>query len=104
MPKIRRRDLAPTLLDHLLERIRSREISADQLGELATWLDTEPEVSTGKWFKRFPGMIVCGEGELVKRFLRTGQAPHWWRTALTSRKCRESQTDPFCLPFLPSFF
>jgi hypothetical protein len=75
MPKIRRRDLPPTLLDHLLERIRSREISADQLGELATWLDTEPEVSTGKWFKRFPGMIVCGEGELVKTFLRTGQAP-----------------------------
>jgi len=75
MPKIRRRDLPPTLLDHLLERIRSREISADQLGELATWLDTEPEVSTGKWFKRFPGMIVCGEGELVKTFLRAGQAP-----------------------------
>jgi hypothetical protein len=75
MPKIRRRDLPPTLLDHLLERIRSREISADQLGELATWLDTEPEVSTGKWFKRFPRMIVCGEGELVKTFLRTGQAP-----------------------------
>jgi hypothetical protein len=74
MPRIRRRDLPPTLLDYLLERIRSREISADQLGELATWLDTEPEVSTGKWFKRFPGMIVCGEGELVKTFLRTGQA------------------------------
>jgi hypothetical protein len=33
MPKIRRRDLPPTLLDHLLERIRSPEISADQLGE-----------------------------------------------------------------------
>jgi hypothetical protein len=74
MPRIRRRDLPPTLLDHLLERIRSREISADQLGELATWLDTEPEVSTGKCFKRFPGMIVCGEGGLVKTFLRTGQA------------------------------
>jgi hypothetical protein len=68
MPKIRRRDLPPTLLDHLLERVRSREISADQLGELATWLDTEPEVSIGKWFKTFPGMIVCGAGELVKHF------------------------------------
>jgi hypothetical protein len=75
MPKIRPRDLPPTLPDHLLERIGSREISADQLGELATWLDTEPEVSTSKWFKRFSGMIVCGEGELVKTFLRTGQAP-----------------------------
>lgn len=42
---------------------------------LSRWLNTEPEVPTGKWFKRFPGMIACGEGELLKTFLRTGQAP-----------------------------
>ena len=75
MLKIRRRNLPPALLDHLLERIRSREISADQLGELAIWLDTEPDVPTGKWFKRLSRMIVCGDGELVKTFLRPGQAP-----------------------------
>jgi len=74
MPKVRRRDLPPALLDHLIDRIRSREISADQLGQLAAWLDTEPEVAPGKWFKRFSGMIVCGEGEFMKTFLRTGQA------------------------------
>jgi hypothetical protein len=34
---------------------------------LAAWLDTNPEVPAGDWFKRFPGMTVCGEGELVKR-------------------------------------
>jgi hypothetical protein len=38
-------------------------------------LDSEPEVPEGKWFKRLPGMIVCGEGELVKTFLKTGQDP-----------------------------
>jgi hypothetical protein len=32
MPKIRRRNLPPALLNHLLDRIRSREISAEQLG------------------------------------------------------------------------
>jgi hypothetical protein len=37
------------------------------------WLDSGPEVPHGKWFKRFPGMIVCGEGELVKTFLAAGQ-------------------------------
>jgi hypothetical protein len=73
MPKIRRRDVPPALLDHLLDRIRSREISIDQLGELAAWLDTEPEVPIGKWFKRFSGMIACGEGDLIKTFLRSGQ-------------------------------
>ena len=73
MPKIRRRNLPPAVLNHLLDRIRSREISADQLGELAAWLDMEPEVPAGKWYKRFSGMIVCGEAELVKTFLRPGQ-------------------------------
>jgi hypothetical protein len=48
MPKIQRQDLPPALLDHLLERVQSREISADQLGELAPWLDSRPEVFTGK--------------------------------------------------------
>ena len=26
-------------------------------------IDTEPEVPEGRWFKRFSGMTVCGEGE-----------------------------------------
>jgi len=63
------------LLDHLLARIRDRDISAEQLGHLADWLSTEPIVPPGKWYKRFSGMIVCGDGELVKTFLRLGQAP-----------------------------
>ncbi len=75
MPKIRRQNLPPTLLNHLLDRIRSREISSDQLGALADWLDTQPEVPNGKWFKRFSGMTVCGEGDLVKTFLTADQLP-----------------------------
>ena len=75
MPKIRRQNLPPALLDHLLDRIRSREISADQLGLFAEWLDTGPEVPNQRWFKRFPAMIVCGEGELVKTFLTAEQTP-----------------------------
>jgi hypothetical protein len=75
MPKVRRRNLPPALLNHLVDRIKERQISADQLGELADWLDTEPEVPDGKWFKRFSGMTVCGEGELMKTFLSPNQAP-----------------------------
>ena len=58
---------------HLVDRVREREIGADQLTLLAQWLNGEPEVPAGPWFKRFPGMIACGEGELVKTFLRLGQ-------------------------------
>jgi hypothetical protein len=75
MPKIRRQNVPPTLLNHLLDRVFEREISADQLGQFADWLVTEPEVPEGRWFKRFPEMIVCGEGELVKTILRIGQVP-----------------------------
>jgi hypothetical protein len=75
MPKIRRQDLPPVLLQHLLDRIQQRHISAGQLGLLATWLDQQPEVPDGRWFKRFSGMTVCGEGELVRTFLRSGQVP-----------------------------
>jgi hypothetical protein len=75
MPRVRRQNLPPRLLAHLLDRIRSRNISADQLGLLAEWLDSAPEVPAGRWFKRFPGMVVCGEGDLVRTFLETGQLP-----------------------------
>jgi hypothetical protein len=75
MPKVRRYNVPRAVLDHLRDRMLTREIAAEQLGLLAEWLDTEPEVPEGKWFKRFSGMIVCGEGELVKTFLRLGQVP-----------------------------
>ncbi len=73
MPKVRRHDIPPALFQHLLDRIQSRKIPATQLELLAKWLDTEPEVPEGQWFKRFTGITVCGEGELVKTFLLPGQ-------------------------------
>ena len=74
MSKVRRQNLPPALFQHLLERIQSRKIPATQLELLAAWLDTEPDVPEGKWYKRFSGMTVSGEGELIKTFLLPGQA------------------------------
>jgi hypothetical protein len=74
VPRVRRKDVPPALFAHLLDRIQERRIDARQLELLAEWLDGEPEVPTGPWFKRFPGMTVCGE-DLVKTFLRPGQRP-----------------------------
>ena len=73
MPRIRRQNLPRELWAHLLERTKSRSVSVDQLGLLADWLATEPEVPDGRWFKLFPGMIVCGEGELIRTFLQAPQ-------------------------------
>ena len=75
MPRIRRQNLPRDLWAHLLERVQSRHISVDQLGLLADWLAAEPEVPLGKWFRRFAGFTVCGEGEFIKTFLLPGQVP-----------------------------
>ena len=75
MPRVRRKDLPPALFRHLLDRIQQHSIDARQLELLARWLDTEPEVPEGPWYKRFSGMTVCGEGDLVKTFLTADQKP-----------------------------
>ena len=81
MPKVRRQNLPPAVFQHLLGRIQSRKIPATRLELLAAWLDTEPDVPDGEWYKRFPGMTVCGEGELIKTFLLPGQAAKGKRVA-----------------------
>jgi hypothetical protein len=75
VPRIRRKDVPPAVFAHLLDRIQERRIEARQLELLAKWLDGDPEVQTGAWFKRLPGMTVCGEGDLIKTFLLPGQSP-----------------------------
>ena len=75
MPKIRRQNLPPALYDHLLDRVQHRDISVQQLRLMLRWVDTQPEVPNRRWFKRFPELIVCGDGELIKTFLLPGQAP-----------------------------
>lgn len=76
MPKIRRARLPDALFQHLLTRARERQISRNDILAFAAWLDTNPEVLEGEWFKHFPGLIACGERELVKTFLIPGQVLH----------------------------
>jgi hypothetical protein len=75
VPRVRRYNVPPALFQHLLDRIHERKIPASQLELLAKWLDGEPEVPDGLWYKRFPGMTVCGEGEWIKTLLLPTQAP-----------------------------
>jgi hypothetical protein len=75
VPRVRRQNVPPALFQHLLDRVLSRKIPASQLELLAKWLDNEPEVPEGQWYKRFSGMTVCGEGSLIKTFLVPHQVP-----------------------------
>ena len=54
MAKIQRGDIPRPLLEHLLLRVRERVIDEVAIQSLAAWLDTNPEVPRGSWFKRFP--------------------------------------------------
>ena len=73
MPKIRRDGIPEALMLHLLQRVSEREIPIRQLELFSDWTKSNPEVPPGRWFKRFSEMTVCGEGELIKTFLRIGQ-------------------------------
>ena len=75
MAKIQRSDIPRPLLEHLLLRVRERDIGEDAVQSLASWLDSNPEVPAGSWFKRFSTMTVCGDGVLIKTFLTPAQAP-----------------------------
>jgi hypothetical protein len=75
LPRVRRKDFPPLLLQHLLERVQERRIDASKLDQLAAWLDAEPDVPEGPWYKRFSGMTVCGDGGLIRTFLLPGQLP-----------------------------
>ena len=81
MPKVRRHNIPPALFQHLLDRVQSRRIPASQLELLAQWLDTEPEVPEGQWYKRLSGMTICGEADLVKTFLLPDQHPKGQRVS-----------------------
>ena len=75
MPRVRRENVPPALFQHLLDCVQARKIPASTLELLAKWLDSEPEVPEGQWYKQFSGMTVCGEGKLIKTFLLPAQGP-----------------------------
>ena len=75
MPQIERWPKIPaSIRDHLIDRMRDRHISLDDLNRLRSWLETRPEVPAGACYKDFGSFKLCGEGKYPKTFLRPGQA------------------------------
>jgi len=65
--------LPPALRDHLVDRMRDRKISLDDLNQLRLWIETKPNVPEGPWYKDFGSFKLCGEGRYPKTFLLAGQ-------------------------------
>jgi hypothetical protein len=67
-------DLSANVRQHLLDRMRDRAISLDDLNQLRLWIDSHPTVPEGDWYKDFGSFKICGRGPYPKTFLSSGQA------------------------------
>jgi hypothetical protein len=59
--------------DHLVERMRDRKISLEDLNQLRLWMELKPNVPEGSWYKDFGSFKLCGDGKYPKTFLLSGQ-------------------------------
>lgn len=74
MPPIERWDNLPKAVrQHLIERMHDRAVSISDLNQLRLWIETEPLVPEGDWYKDFGSFKLCGSGSLPKTFLLRGQ-------------------------------
>lgn len=60
--------------EHVIERMRDRNIGLDDLNRLRLWLESKPDVPEESWYKDFGSFKLCGEGRYPKTFLLAGQA------------------------------
>jgi len=74
MPKIQWDRLPREKWAHLRERARERQITQDDLFELAEWKAQDPDVPEGDWYKDFGTFKMCGTGKFPSTFLLAGQA------------------------------
>ncbi|MBZ5573303.1 MAG: hypothetical protein LAO09_15650 [Acidobacteriia bacterium] len=66
--------LPAAIRDHLVERMRDRNLNLDDLNRLRLWIESKPEVPQQPWYKDFGSFKLCGEGKYPKTFLAAGQA------------------------------
>lgn len=64
-----------SIREHLIQRMRDRNINIEDLNRLRLWLESGPAVPEGEWYKDFGSFKLCGEGKYPKTFLLTGHAP-----------------------------
>jgi hypothetical protein len=52
-----------------------REVSMEDLFELANWKSQDPHVPDGDWYKDFGTFKLCGKGRFESTFLISRQPP-----------------------------
>ena len=73
MPRIEWTALPAGVQAHLLDRVRVRQIKAQDLAALLAWINRNPDVPSGPWCKDFGSFKLVGEGRVPKTFLTKDQ-------------------------------
>ena len=55
---------------HLIDRMRDRAISIADLNELRHWIDSNPEVPEGEWYRDFGSFKIEGNPSRERPFRR----------------------------------
>ena len=63
-------------MKHLVDRFCEGRISVADFETLQEWLNSNPDVASGKWYKTFPRFTLAGEGEVPKNISQPGMVPH----------------------------
>ena len=75
MPKVDRLKAPDGAQNHIVARLIERGLEEAAHTELIPWLNTDPTVPDGPWFKRLPSMTVCGRGSVMVTVLEPTMAP-----------------------------
>ena len=74
MPKIGNwSNLPAEIRQQLMDRMHDRSIDIANLNQLRIWIEAEPDVPDGDWYKDFGSFKVWGSCQLPKTFLLRGQ-------------------------------
>ena len=74
MPRIETwSNLPGAIRQHLLDRMRDRNVSISDMNQLRLWIESSPDVPEGDWFTDFGSFKICGRGPYPKTFLLRGQ-------------------------------
>ena len=66
--------MPPGIREHLIQRMHDRKIGLEDLNRLRIWLESQPEVPEGAWYRDFGSFKLCGEGMYPKTFLLPNQS------------------------------
>jgi hypothetical protein len=69
------KSLPRNVRQHLIERLRDRSVTEDDLYKLQFWIEQPPgpDVPDGDWFKDFGTFKIAGRGPLLLTFLTPDQ-------------------------------